>query len=259
MPHIVPGSRRLPTRLLMLLSRKPEAADFPLAEVDYVQASALDTLRVVFPNIDEEIVGKRVIDFGCGRGYQAVGYAEAGAASVVGVEIHAELARLSAARVAQYGLADRVQIVRELTDEIKGDVIISLNSFEHFVEPEAILARLKGSLAPGGRIYINFGPPWYAPTGAHMGFFCKVPWIQLLFSERTILEARSFYRSDGARTYREAGLGQMSIAKFERVIRDCGLRVASQRYDCVKRQNYLRGVPVVRELAINRVSCILME
>jgi hypothetical protein len=112
---------------------------------------------------------------------------------------------------------------------------------------------------PGGRIYINFGPPWYAPTGAHMGFFCKVPWIQLLFSERTILEARSFYRSDGARTYREAGLGQMSIAKFERVIRDCGLRVASQRYDCVKRQDYLRGVPVVRELAINRVSCILME
>ena len=67
------------------------------------------------------------------------------------------------------------------------------------------------------------GPARSPPTN-DMGFFCKVPWIQLLFSDRTILEARSFYRSDGARTYREAGLGQMSIAKFERVVRDCGLK-----------------------------------
>ena len=136
-------------------------------------------------------------------------------------------------------------------------MIVSLNSFEHFIEPEMILARLRNSLAPGGKIYINFGPPWYAPTGAHMGFFCKVPWIQLLFSERTILEARSFYRSDGAQTYREAGLGQMSVAKFERLIKDCGLKMTSRRYDCVKKLNFLRSIPGVRELAINRVSCIL--
>jgi SAM-dependent methyltransferase len=243
----------------MAFCREPGSADFPLAVVDYVQASALDTLRAVFPHIDGAIAGSRVIDFGCGRGYQSVGYALAGAESVVGVEINAELARLSAARALEYGLADRVQIVRELTDAIKGDAIISLNSFEHFVEPEAILTQLRESLAPGGKIYINFGPPWYAPRGAHMGFFCKVPWIQLLFSERTILEARSFYRFDGAQTYREAGLAQMSIAKFERVVRECGLRVTSRRYDCVKRLNYLRGVPGVRELAINRVSCILSE
>lgn len=241
----------------MSFCRKPDSADFPLAEVDYVQESALDTLRAVFPNIHEEIAGKRVIDFGCGRGYQAVAYALAGAKSVVGVEINAELGQLSAARVAQHGLADKVKIERELTDEIKGDMIVSLNSFEHFVEPEMILARLRNSLAPGGKIYINFGPPWYAPTGAHMGFFCKVPWIQLLFSERTILEARSFYRSDGAQTYREAGLGRMSVAKFERLTKDCGLKITSRRYDCVKKLNFLRSIPGVRELAINRVSCIL--
>lgn len=230
-----------------------------MAEVEYVQESALDTLRAVFPEIDKEIAGKRVIDFGCGLGYQAVGYALAGAESVVGVEINEDLAQRAIGRVEQYGLADKVRIERALTAEIKGDMIVSLNSFEHFIEPEAILSQLKRSLAPGGRIYINFGPPWYAPTGAHMSFFCKVPWIQLLFSERTILETRSFYRFDGARTYKEAGLAQMSIARFERVIKACGLRMTSCRYDCIKRQDYLRHVPVVRELAINRVSCVLSE
>ncbi len=92
-----------------------------------------------------------------------------------------------------------------------------------------------------------------------MGFFCKLPWIQLFFSESTILEARSYYRFDGARTYREAGLAEMSIAKFERVTRDCGLKMTSLRYDCIKGQDYLRYVPMIRELAINRVSCILSE
>ena len=160
------GSRRLSTTFLMSFCRKPDSADFPLAEIDYVQSSALDTLRAVFPHIHEEIVGKRVIDFGCGRGYQAIAYALAGAKSVVGVEINAVLGQMSAARVAQYGLADKVRIERELTDEIPGDMIVSLNSFEHFIEPEMILPRLRNSLAPGEKIYINFGPPWYAPTGA---------------------------------------------------------------------------------------------
>ena len=124
------GSRRLSTRLLMCFCREPASADFPLAEVDYEQDSALDTLRAVFPRIVEEIAGKRVIDFGCVRGYQAVGYALAGAKSVVGVEINAELARVSAARVAEHGLAEKVRIEPELTEAIQGDAIVSLNSFE---------------------------------------------------------------------------------------------------------------------------------
>ena len=230
-----------------------------MPNVDYEQSAALDPLREMFPGVDGEIVGRRVIDFGCGKGYQAVGYALAGAESVVGVEIQEELVNQSRARVEQYGLAGKVQIERSLRDDIKGDIIVSQNSFEHFTEPEATLALLKRSLAPGGRIYITFGPPWYAPTGAHMGFFCPVPWIQLVFSEKTILEARSQFRSDGARDYKQAGLGQISIAKFERVVRGSGLKMSNRRYDCVKKMDFLQYVPGVRELFINRVSCVLSE
>lgn len=253
------GSTSLSARLLLRFCRKPGSADFPMAMVHYDQASALDPLREVFPDIDGQIAGKRVIDFGCGLGYQAVAYALAGADSVVGVEIDAALARQSLDRVNQRGLASKVIIERTLTDEIKGDILVSQNSFEHFLEPAQTLAQMKRSLAPGGRIYITFGPAWYSPTGAHMGFFCKLPWVQLLFPERAVLEARSRYRFDGAKTYKEAGLGQMSIAKFERVIKDCGLKMIWRRYDCIKGINALRYVPLVRELGINRVSCILSQ
>ena len=67
-------------KVLLALSRRPEAPEPPIAYVDYDQSAALEPMREVFPNIDQEISGKRVIDFGCGKGYQVVGYALAGAA-----------------------------------------------------------------------------------------------------------------------------------------------------------------------------------
>jgi cyclopropane fatty-acyl-phospholipid synthase-like methyltransferase len=155
--EVTAGSKGPVVKLLLSMCRSPEAADFPTANVDYEQAAALDPLREVFPNIDREIAGRRVIDFGCGKGYQAVGYALAGAESVVGVEIAEELLKQSKARVEQNGLAGKVRIERELTSDIKGDIIVSQNSFEHFIEPEATLQLLKASLAPGGKIYVTFG------------------------------------------------------------------------------------------------------
>ena len=98
-----PRPQGLMLKLLLRMCRSPAAPDYPMAEVDYDQDRALDTLRAVFPDVDKEIVGRRVIDFGCGKGYQAVGYALAGAKSVVGVEIIEELMALSKARVEQYG------------------------------------------------------------------------------------------------------------------------------------------------------------
>jgi SAM-dependent methyltransferase len=244
-------------KVLLAMCRSPETRDYPMSHVDYAQTKALDPMREVFPTVDRDIAGKRVIDFGCGKGYQAVGYALAGAASVVGVEILDSLVEQSRARVEEYGLGDRVWITKELNERIQGDIIVSQNSFEHFTDPAGTLRLLKGSLAPGGRIYISFGPPWYSPAGAHMGFFCPVPWIQLVFSEKTILEARSFFRSDGAMSWAEAGLGEMSIAKFERVVRNSGLKMSWVKYDCIKKMNFLQHLPVARELFINRVSCIL--
>ena len=106
-----------------------------------------------------------------------------------------------------------------------------------------------------------FGPPWWAPYGAHMRFFCPIPWVQLWFSERTIMAVRSRYRRDGAKRYEdvESGINKMSLAKFERIIRQSGLSVLQRRYFGVKKIEVLTKIPLMRELTTNVVAAILQK
>jgi SAM-dependent methyltransferase len=247
----------LSSELLRLLCRDPGANDYPMTGIHYEVSTELDRLRAVFPNIEQEIVGKTVVDFGCGDGYQLIALLNIGAQRVFGIEIDDKPMAAAMNRVERASLSQRIYVERYLRRDLKVDLIISQNSFEHFLEPEKTLNDLKQALAPGGRIYITFAPPWYAPWGAHMAFFCRVPWVHIIFSEKTIIEVRSLYRSDGAHSYRECGLGQMSVATFERVVDQSGLTIASARYDCVRGMSVLKYLPGLRELFINRISVIL--
>jgi SAM-dependent methyltransferase len=78
-------------------------------------------------------------------------------------------------RVAGQGLGDRVAFTGKIPTGMKADVIVSQNSFEHFLDAGEILAELRAALAPGGKLFVTFAPPWYAPWGAHMGIFCRAP------------------------------------------------------------------------------------
>ena len=225
--------------------------------VHYESGHELDRLEEVFPDIRREFPGKVVMDFGCSVGYQAAAFARAGARRVIGIEIDETMLRGARERIAAQGLADQVTFASAIADGVKADVIVSQNSFEHFIGAEEILASLSRALAPGGKIFVTFAPPWYAPWGAHMAYFCRLPWVQVLFSERAVMQARSLFRPDGKRTYEEAGLAEMSLAKFERLISRCGLRCRLQRYDCIRGMTWLRQTPL-RELFVNRVSCVLV-
>ncbi len=243
-------------RVLMRFCRAPGTPDYPMSGVHYQPGTELERLQEAFPDFTGHIQGKAIIDFGCGEGYQAVAFARAGAARVIGIEIHESLLEAGWKRVAGLGLEKMIQIGRTIPAGVKADVIVSQNSFEHFLNAEEILAEMGSALAPGGKLFITFAPPWYAPWGAHMAFFCRLPWVQLLFPERTVMEVRSLFRSDAARSYREAGLAQMSVAKFERIVDGAGLSFQFRRYDCVREMNWLQGTPL-REFFINRVSCVL--
>ena len=89
-----------------------------------------------------------------------------------------------------------------------------------------------------------------------MGFFCRLPWVQLLFSERTVMQVRSQFRGDGKRTYQDVGLAKMSLAKFEHCVETSGLHCVWKRYECSRGANWLAKTPL-RELFVNRVTCVL--
>jgi SAM-dependent methyltransferase len=260
--HLFAG--RFGERLLLALSRAPDKPDLPQGAGLWDERNALDVLRKEFPEFDRRITGKTVVDFGCGKGWQSVAMARNQAKRVLGVDMnesHLEHGRLIASRLGVP--ADRIEFVNALSDSSKErfDVVISQNSFEHFHDPAMVLRQMASALRPGGEVLITFGPPWLSPYGSHMFFFTLVPWVNLLFSEGTVMRVRGRFRNDGARRYEdvEGGLNKMTVARFERLVRESGLRLDWKRYTCLKGADAVRTVPRLREFFITRVSCVLRK
>jgi SAM-dependent methyltransferase len=132
------------------------------------------------------------------------------------------------------------------------DVVLSHNSFEHFKDPYRILDEMKELLTPDGKLYITFGPLWFSPYGAHMHFFTSIPYVHLIFSEMTVMKARSHYRNDGAMRYHEVegGLNKMSYNNFNKIITDSEMKIKQKKFHCIKGVNFLSVVPYLREFLL---------
>ncbi len=254
---------RLPLseKLLLLLSRRPDANDYDAGQDHWTVNNALSQLCRVFPNFLTCIVGKEILDFGCGTGWQSVALAKSGAAFVLGLETNPRTIERARQLAHELGFALKVEFAEDLDKrfERRFDLAICQNSMEHFPEPAKALEQMKSALKPKGRILISFGPPWFAPYGSHMHFFTKVPWVNLLFAEETVMKVRARFRDDGAMKYEEveSGLNKMTVAKFECTVSGAGLQMEYRRYDCVKRLKFFHKLPFLRELFINQISCVL--
>lgn len=222
---------------------------------------ALGLLLRVYPELLDRIRGRRVLDFGCGPGTQSVALAVAGAASVVGVDLNPRALEEARRTAEEHGVSARVQFVQALGPDHRGgfELVVSQNSMEHFRDPEAILRTMANALAPKGEMLVTFGPPWFAPYGAHVHYFTKLPWVHLLFPERTIMAVRAHYRLDGAIKYEdgEGGLNQMSVRKFRQLVNASGLRVVRVSTEPVKGQRLLSKIPFLGEMFTNHVTAVL--
>jgi SAM-dependent methyltransferase len=247
-------------RLLLALSREPDAADFVTLRPPL--ENALSLLRSAFPDFLDAIRGKDVLDFGCRQGLQSLAMAEAGAQSVFGLESNTTAVEEARGLASQLNLQQQVEFGNSL-DEARGrrfDVVVC-QTMEHVPHPAQAVETMKSVLKTDGRIMITFSPPWYAPYGSHMHFFTRVPWVNLFFSEATVMAVRARFRSDGAQRYEsvEGGLNKMTLTKFERIVSSAGLRYAFRNYIGVRGLDAATHIPFVREFFTNRVSCVLIS
>lgn len=249
--------------VLRAFSRKPKMGDYNQGGEQEPLGEELTLLRREFPHFSTLVKGKRVVDFGCGAGRLSVALVKEEGCYVCGIDTNTSTLSKAKKLASERGLTESniVFLERPACAMLQTfDIVISQNAMEHFRDPIGILNTMKGLIHEDGKILITFGPPWFSPYGPHMYFFCKVPWLNLLFSERTVMNVRALYRNDGAKRYEEveSGLNKMTIKKFESIISHSGLSVRYKKYSCIKRQNWMAKLPVLRELAVNVISCILV-
>ena len=249
---------RLAERILLAACRRVEAAPLAVATVSYTLDNALDYARRTIPRFLERIQGKTVLDYGCGPGWQAVAMRRAGASSVHGIDINDEWLSHGRDLAARAGV-DGV-IFGKATSAEKYDIVLSLGAMEHFGDPCRELARMCSMTRE--ELVISFAEPWYSPYGTHLNGTTKLPWLNLWFSERTLLNVRNLYPdgSDGAKRFEDirGGLNKMTVRRFEQAIRSApGMRVEHLILHGVKRVPLVTRVPVLRELMTGALTCIL--
>src|SRR6187549_2335989 len=235
--------------LLNLASRNGTVERCDIATA-YIGRSKLEVL--LGPQIWDLTRDKEVLDFGCGPGAEAVEIAEHGARHVIGIDLRQRWLELGAELAVAQGVADRCTFAREWKDPV--DLIVSLDSFEHFADPAGVLAHMRGLLRPGGKVLAAFGPTWYHPLGGHI--YSVFPFSHLLFSERALVRWRAMHKSDGATTIAESGLNKMTISRFIRLVEASPLKFASFELLPIRPLRLIAN-RLTREFTTAAVRCVM--
>ena len=241
-------------RILTALSAEPRR------EVDGEKDPEAELREIIdtIPGILELIRNRSVLDFGCGTGLHAIAMAMAGASHVTGLDINERWLESARTSARTFAVEDRVDFKPTVGDE-KFDVVLSFNSMEHFSEPAVVLKKMRDVVRSNGRVVIAFAPPWLSAYGAHMHHFTRVPWVHLLFSERTVMTVRNRYSTDQPARYEdvEGGLNRMTVRRFEQLVPNAGFQPVWTRLTPMKGLPVVTRVPFVREFFTTRVAAVL--
>ena len=220
---MIPLPRDLQYRILKRISPDGGEAASQCKPAAFEGARKIDVL--LGKELLDCIRGKTVIDFGCGGGREAVEFARSGATRVIGLEIVEDILVQARKRADEAGVG-HICTFAARTD-VRADVIVCLDAFEHFPDAAGALRIMDELLVPEGEVIFSFGPPWLHPLGGHL--FSVFPWAHLLFSESAFMRWRSTFKTDGATRFEEVsgGLNRMTIRRFERLVAASPFRFAA--------------------------------
>ena len=144
----------------------------PSWDADMIKSDEI--IGKILDNAEVE-AGQDILDVACGTGILFSYYLQRGAASVTGIDISPEMAKIAQSK---FSGDSRVQVicgdVEDVTFDKKFDRIVVYNAFPHFPKPKRLIKILAGLLKDGGRLTIAHGQSREAIDGHHQGAASKV-------------------------------------------------------------------------------------
>lgn len=111
--------------------------------------------------------GVDVLDVACGTGVLFPDYIKRGAASVTGIDLSPEMAKIAASKFPEVTVI--CGDVEETTFDRQFDCVMVYNAFPHFPDPENLIRVLAGLTKPGGKLSVAHGMSRAALTRHHSG------------------------------------------------------------------------------------------
>lgn len=234
-----------PALLPELAERYPAGAPYGY-DPDSLARRGEERARRAAAQVPFDLTGARTLELGCGDGMVSFALSQRGAAAV-GVDWRGDGFDPRAAG-AGVSLVEADAGALPFGDG-EFDVVVSYNAFEHFDDPEAVLAEAIRALRPGGQLALSFGPLYMAPRGLHAYRTVGVPYCQFLF-ERADLEEFAAERElapipfDTVNGWRPAEFralfeshgGELRARQYEELPHVCGLELVAEYPSCFRAQ-----------------------
>lgn len=152
------------------------------------------------------------------------------------------------------------------------DIVISDDGFDHFKEPDRVLAEMSRVLDVGGTAFISF-VPYFNRHCSHMDELLRLPWHHVLFSPRTIRQALSLAArqrglpedeaeqlAEGVFHNFQTDLSRLSLRGFFRALRrTSGLRLVRARRQAPNWRRPLAYLPGLSEPFVDSLHCVLRK
>ncbi|MFI5134365.1 MAG: class I SAM-dependent methyltransferase [Chitinophagales bacterium] len=248
--------------------KKVEGRESPQAYSEAQYKWARKSLALYDGYID--LQNKIVLDAGCGPGGKTVYFSEQGCKEVFGVDIdenRIEYAKDFATMKSATGIKFIVGNLANLPFEAESFDFIFLNDVvEHLERPilESALAECKRVIKANGKICMEF-PPWTSYDAAHLYDFIYIPWCQVFFSDKTLINVmRRIAKvppTVGKLSHEEhfLELNRITIKEAKQLFRKLQFKIIYFDLNTLFRVRFLKYIPFFNKYLTRRVVAVLSK